>query len=180
MNLNWTKVIIFEDDSNNLCFYAFLLYVMKWQGLISMVKKDAFNYHKYISNLNIMKNETLFWMNILWKRNYVSWKNWCSLFLTKKIMQKQKNQNLNHKWKSGICWTNLQVKLLKFIGFLQWHLSKKTCSDHLWLEFYLAVMSPHQSPNQSVSLRSGNRQNILIGGNDTRYNMLDVNFFVSQ
>ena len=42
--------------------------------------------------LNNMKNEALFWMNILWKRNHVPRKNWCNFCF--KQRKWCKNQNL--------------------------------------------------------------------------------------
>ena len=84
------------------------------------------------------------------------------------------------------------IQTFKVYGVSARTLVQKTTPDHLWLEFYLAVMSPHQSPNQNVRLRSGNRENYISKYSDWGaccyfsqslllwYMMLDVNFFVSQ
>ena len=149
--------------------------------------------------LNNMKNEALFWMNILWKRNHVPRKNWCNFCF--KQRKWCKNQNLKGtETKSYLetwmkIWNLLDkfsIQTLKVYGVSARTLVQKTSPDHLWLEFYLAVMSPHQSPNQNVRLRSGNRENYISKYSDwgaccyfsqsllLSYMMLDVNFFVSQ
>ena len=173
-----------------------MLYIMRWQGSILLVKEDALKKYIYLNN---KKNEALFWMNILWKRNHVPRKNWCNFCF--KQRKWCKNQNLKGtETKSYLetwmkIWNLLDkfsIQTFKVYGVSARTLVQKTSPDHLWLEFYLAVMSPHQSPNQNVRLRSGNRENYISIYSDwgaccyfsqsllLSYMMLDVNCFVSQ